>query len=91
MRECEALCFVICVCMRVFWGFRGKCNERIMGKGKEFVFCGCSSVLRRIRKMIGGAILETMVSAKFEYIFFYYCFIFKFLMEIMVTIFSYNL
>lgn len=49
MRECEALCFVICVCMRVFWGFRGKCIERIMGKGKEFVFCGCSFVLR-IRK-----------------------------------------
>ena len=30
MREREALCFVICVCMRVFWDFRGKCNE---GKG----------------------------------------------------------
>lgn len=79
--------------MCVFWGFRGKCNERIMGKGKEFVVCSCSSVLRRIRKMMGGAILETMVSAKFEYVFFlifFYCFIFKFLMEIMVIIFSYN-
>ena len=44
--------------------------------------------------MMGGAILETMVSAKFEYVFifiFYYCFIFKFLMEIMVIIFSHNL
>ena len=71
MRECEALCFVICVCMCVFWGFRGKCNERIMGKGKEFVFCGCPSVLRRIRKMIGGAILETMVSANLNTLFIY--------------------
>lgn len=75
MRECEALCFVICVCMRVFWGFRGKCIERIMGKGKEFVFCGCSFVLR-IRKMIGGAILKTMVTgqSKFEYVFFFFFF-----------------
>lgn len=58
--------------MCVFWGFRGKCNERIMGKGKEFVVCSCSSVLRRIRKMMGGAILETMVSAKFEYVFLFF-------------------
>lgn len=58
--------------MCVFWGFRGKCNERIMGKGKEFVVCSFSSVLRRIRKMMGGAILETMVSAKFEYVFLFF-------------------
>ena len=58
--------------MCVFWGFRVKCNERIMGKGKEFVVCSCSSVLRRIRKMMGGAILETMVSAKFEYVFLFF-------------------
>lgn len=58
--------------MCVFWGFRGKCNERIMGKGKEFVVCSSSSVLRRIRKMMGGAILETMVSAKFEYDFLFF-------------------
>ena len=58
--------------MCVFCGFRGKCNERIMGKGKEFVVCSCSSVLRRIRKMMGGAILETMVSAKFEYVFLFF-------------------
>jgi len=67
--------------MCVFWGFRGKCNERIMGNGKEFVFCGCPSVLRRIRKMIGGAILETMVSANlntFIYLFYLLLFYFQF-------------
>lgn len=58
--------------MCVFWGFRGKCNERIMGKGKEFVVCSCSSVLRRIRKMMGGAILEYCLNTFFYFLLLFY-------------------
>ena len=63
MKHCVLSFVYVCVCFGIL--------EANVMKGKEFVFCGCSFVLRRIRKMIGGAILETMVSANLNTLFIY--------------------